>query len=712
MSYPSIFDSHYDVAVYGAGYAGLATAWALTAAGKKVLLFDRRLDVAWESGRSFASQTGDYQHQLWQNLLADLQSRNLYRDGILDSAGAEVVIAAQLREQRVQLHTLLNAWPVQAAMTDDQIQSLSVATKSGLRTIKANCCIDASDEAALFRIAFPQLAKNFRAPDAWEHRAIFIAKNSGAIPATPLSQSLHLEKRLWDNEFTMCARHKSTLSGPQLLSLMAEARTALDAPLDQAVIASLSVYPLPIFEESAAQIDIQQGNLISANPVVHHREIATLDARFQLGIEAAELAHKSTFFAAPSNTIKTLPIRHETCDVFIAGAGTSGALAALTAQRENIKVLLSDTAPFTGGVGTGGHIAGYFHGQPGGLFEELDNQSQQVGKILNPAKATRTHESKKIAFESTFTGDFLAETMTFEVKVQDMKVISLKLISPLEIIEVTPKTVIDCTGDGDVAALAGAEFEFGRQEDGFPLSYSQSCLHVKDGIVRATNFDAGWADPTDPEDLTRARLASISQHLRDSFSQEWHPVSVAPILGLRQSRQIKTEAQLSLNDIFSHSTCNFSIGLVNSPLDTHSIDYEFEDDETLFWLWACKSFRVDAFAEMPYGLMVPQGLQNIWIACRASGITPAAAYAARMQRDMQRIGEAAAYAAAISPLECPTTASGTMPHRRTRSTRATWTAVVTGCANSASFNRDVPLSRRSSSIRSYEDPSSARILLD
>jgi len=685
MSYLPIFEQQFDVAIYGAGYAGLAAAWALVAAGKKVLLFDRRMDVAWESGRSFAPHAGDYQNELWQDFLADLQSRNLYNDGIIDSAGAEVVVAAKLREQRSQLQTLLNAWPVQAAMAGEQIQSLSVATKSGLRTITANCWIDASDETALFRLAFPQSAEQGRAPSWSEHRAILFQENSEDIIPARLTESLFLEKRLWKNEFTLCARAAKPYRLPELLQVMQDAKVLLDAPLREAPIVAFSVFPLPVYEASLRSSFTQRGNLFAASPALSQYQIDTLGARFRLGIEAVDLAQESTFTSnvilsaaknppnsndvsdsgdssvavlpqndgdkstfVTENRIHHLPLRRESCDVFIAGAGTSGALAAMAAQQEDVKVLLSDTATFAGGVGSGGQINGYFHGQQGGLFEEFDNQAQQVGKVLNPAKPARSHETKKIAFESTFAGDFFAETMIFDVAVQDKKVVSLKLISPRGIIEVTPKTVIDCTGDGDVAALAGADFDFGRKEDGFPLSYSQPCLHVKGSAVRGANFDAGWCDPTNPEDLTRARLTAISQYLRDEFSDEFHLLLFAPILGLRQSRQIKTEARLSLNDIISHTTRDFSIGLARSPLDTHSIDYEFEDDETLFWLWGCKSFRESTFADMPYGMLVPQGFANLWIACRASGITPPAAYAARMQRDMQRIGEAAGYAAAMA----------------------------------------------------------------
>lgn len=51
---------------------------------------------------------------------------------------------------------------------------------------------------------------------------------------------------------------------------------------------------------------------------------------------------------------------------------------------------------------------------------------------------------------------------------------------------------------------------------------------------------------------------------------------------------------------------------------------------------------------MPYGMIVPRDLDNVWLACRAIGVSPDAHHSCRMQRDIQRIGEAAGNAAALA----------------------------------------------------------------
>jgi len=650
MSYLNIFEQQYDVAVYGAGYAGLAAAWALGEQGKRVLLFDRRLDVAWESSRSFASHAGESPSPLWQEFVSELQAHNLIEDGIIDSAGAEVVAAKRLRVQRENIRTLLNAWPVEVVVQGDQIQAVTVATKSGLQTVRAQRWIDASEEASLFRLVFPQLSEALRKPQSYEQRALFFHQ-SGQFPASDLP----FEQRRWNTEKALVLRSQTPLDLPALQNKVSEIRSELDAAWQETRVVAFSVLPLPVYGEREGDVLSYRGNLFAASPALDNSSLESLAERFQLGVRAAE---RVLTVAVDEQTqgeeeVRAWPVRSESCEVFVAGAGTGGALAAMAAHGEGVDVLCADTATFAGGVGSGGLINGYFHGQKGGLFESYDDNAMQTGKAINPGQPANSHENKKIAFAQTVPSQrFLTEALAYAVETQDGRINTVKLVTPAELIEVHTQAVIDATGDGDVAALAGASFDFGRGEDGFPLSYSQPSLMADTAretlVVRSANFDAGWCDPTDPQDLTRARLTAIAQYASIDFSHQYHPILLAPILGLRQSRHFQTEKRLTLGDLAEFNRDSTSIGITRSPLDTHSIDYEFEDDENMFWLWGCKVFRDVIAADMPYGVMVPQGFKNLWLACRAAGMTPGAAYAARMQRDVQRLGEAAGYAAALA----------------------------------------------------------------
>src|SRR5690606_20331004 len=124
------------------------------------------------------------------------------------------------------------------------------------------------------------------------------------------------------------------------------------------------------------------------------------------------------------------------------------------------------------------------------------------------------------------------------------------------------------------------------------------------------------------------------------------PYLLAPLLGIRQSRNIVTDVSLGMQDLIRRNRFVDTLGLASAHADSHSVDYEFESDEMFFYLLVCRCFNYPLYTDLPYRMLLPKGLRNVWVACRAAGIDSDAAYCVRMQRDMQRLGEAAGIAAA------------------------------------------------------------------
>lgn len=687
MSYPSLFEQTFDVAIHGSGYAALGAVMNCVNAGKSVLLFYRRADILWESGRGFASTAGNCEDAQWSAFLKELETHHFYREGRIDSAGAEMVASHWLRSNRPQVKVLYGAWPVAAKMQGERLQEVSVATKSGERAIRAHAWIDASDEGSLWKLVVPQDLQDRRKPQFYEQRVLFgvrgLWEQEGEI-----GSGLTLESRLWEGEKTLCLKNDSPMTLNQLHEKALAARNHFDEPANQASLIQFSVYPIPVYAESQndskSSEPAQYGNLFSASSSFSKLEVCTLADRFRLGGLAVQAMQKVVSSGAATgdrietivnselnptgnnkgteNLVSEKGIRVLTwhaesreTDVLIAGAGTGGAVAALAAQRRDGEFLIVDPAPFAGGVGTGGMINGYCHGEKGGLFEQYDSWSAEIGETLDPGKimVRGWHpEAKKIAFERVLEkieNPLLGESVVYAVEMQEGKITAVKIAVPGGVMRVRVRAVIDATGDGDVAALAGAEFAHGREVDGHPLAYSQPCLRMlgdrEERHVGGGNFDAGWVDATDPEDLTRARLQGVSQYLTNHYTDQEHILIMAPVLGLRQSRNFITEKVLTVDDIVRHAPQSDSIGKTRSFLDTHTVDFQYEDDETLFWLWGCKNFRGEVYADMPYRMLIPKRLRNLWLACRATGVSVPAAYAVRMQRDVQRMGEVAGYAA-------------------------------------------------------------------
>lgn len=336
----------------------------------------------------------------------------------------------------------------------------------------------------------------------------------------------------------------------------------------------------------------------------------------------------------------------------------------MTSQPEQapLKIIAIEPMAFPGGIGTGGGIHAYFFGVPGGLQCDIDQLTRQFMNryqtSLGPGplgSGPFNPWAKTIAFQSLFAQhhiDLQTGATLVQTHVSKGGVHAAILATDQGLVRLEARAWIDGTGDGDLCALAGAGFTLGREYDGLLHAYSQPSgqIHEAQGRLRMTiiNSDAGFCDPTCPEDLTRARLEGIRQKIVGLQGNTTRTTYIAPALGLRQGRQIDTQYTLTFDDQINRKRFSDSIGYSGCFLDNHATDYEFQSDDTMFWVWGLGQWRTPFAHEMSYRMIVPRGLENVWIASRCLGVSPDAHYACRMQRDIQRIGEAAGIAAVLA----------------------------------------------------------------
>ena len=174
-------------------------------------------------------------------------------------------------------------------------------------------------------------------------------------------------------------------------------------------------------------------------------------------------------------------------DVIVVGGGSAGIGAALSSARNGAKTLLIEKYGFLGGMGTAGLVTHY---DPINIIEatgiayELYNRLRQAGGIKEFSfnENDLTKEKIKIKFWEAGCGfdseiyKSVAQQMLEESKVElmlhsnvtgvsvvDGSISRLNVYSKSGDITLKSKVVIDCTGDGDVAALAGAQFEIGSE---------------------------------------------------------------------------------------------------------------------------------------------------------------------------------------------------------------------------------------------------------
>jgi hypothetical protein len=678
-TFHSVFDEVHDVAIFGGGYAGFAAARTLLAAGKSVLLIDRRAALLMESGWSFQTASGGGGGDDWRSWRRDMGMRGVADAEHCDGALSEVLAThwARHHQRSGKLKLLYYATPL-ALEGEDHLCGVLLGTKRGLQRVVARQWIDATHTGELAQLLARSQGREWQTPTP-VRRAVYLYFRHADWPHLPMGmlsqqgvKGAHLRwaTTLWPNERCLTIELEGTGDeyGPNLRGAWIPALRALHATfpdaMREAILTHGSVEPVSLFAEGASSLQGMPQNVALALPWQRQYSFEdVLAQRFEIGEVAAQQlldapAARATIRADFEGDIRW---REQQCDIAVAGLGTGGAVATLaTARRSggNGVTLGFDPLPFCGGIGAGGGIHWYYFGVKGGLQEELDARQREVLPLFGgKGQIFGFHpDAKKCVLETLLNeagAQLLFGATLLEVERNAGRVRSALLATPEGPLRVSASAWIDGTGDGDLATRAGAAARIGRDGDGLLHAYSQSSgrAGIKDekSFLQVVNYDAGFVDATDSEDLTRARLEGISYYESEEYSALDRPTYIAPAIGLRQSRHILTDYTLELSDLIENRQFEDAVGLTGCHYDNHAFDYEFESDEALLWVWVCRQWRGRTGCQIPYRVLLPQGVDNVWLACRALGVSQDAHHSLRMQRDMQRIGEVAGIAATLAP---------------------------------------------------------------
>lgn len=237
----------------------------------------------------------------------------------------------------------------------------------------------------------------------------------------------------------------------------------------------------------------------------------------------------------------------ESHDVVIVGGGTAGAIAGIAAARTGARALLVEQYGSLGGVLTlGMSLKGVNDGQGvkalGGIGEELIERARALGGTTVVSQHPR-HGSimgqdpeamKLVLIEMVkesglhlLLHSFLADALVKDGSIQAVRVANK---AGLEI--VPGGCFVDCTGDGDLAAAAGASFVYGREADGRVQPVSAIFR------VGGVDLDRTWAHlEAHPEDReTPTSGAGADEYSVDAFRRK-PGVGMAGFRGLiRQAR--------------------------------------------------------------------------------------------------------------------------------------------------------------------------------
>ena len=392
-------------------------------------------------------------------------------------------------------------------------------------------------------------------------------------------------------------------------------------------------------------------------------------------------------------------------DVIVAGGGPAGIGAAVAAARNGAKTLVVEEFGCLGGMLTSGlhtHVcilksaSGGEDFIIGGVGMELCRRGEQRdhGEIRGSSYDFELEAMKRDLDEwmGEVGADVLFHTRVVDAIVEDGVCKGVVVENKSGRSAIMGKHVIDCTGDADVAALAGVPFEKGREGDelmqpttlmfrieGVEIDkvneyrkddsklerFCRKAIDAGDMYEFQTNLMGFWwtrfrptqlgvnftnmtrIDCTDAGDVTRATIEGRKQAkiLTDCFRkyipglESCYLIDTAHVLGTRESRRIKGEYTLTIDDVTSCRKFNDGVAKGSFFVDIHS------PDQT--GLFKPRHLPKGEHYDIPYGCLVPQAIDDLLVAGRGISCTHEALGSVRVMFQCMALGEAAGTAAAM-----------------------------------------------------------------
>lgn len=319
-------------------------------------------------------------------------------------------------------------------------------------------------------------------------------------------------------------------------------------------------------------------------------------------------------------------------EVLVVGGGTSGANASITAAGEGMNTMLLELNPGLGGTGTFGGVDSYWFGKRSGYAANITEKVMAVQQEIRYKGHKWSIEAKMEALlrEGDRSGvDMLFNVITFGAIKRGNQVCGVVVATRWGAYSVMSETVIDATGDGDIAAYAGAEYVYGSEKDNTVMWFSLAQFQAPDKIQN--NFTS-MVDVSDIHDYTRA----IRVGRRRGTDCHDHGIYVAT----RESRHIVGDVTMRLSDQLLHRKWS---DVINIHFSNHDVKGVSGAD----WV-NVGMIPPNLEIEIPYRMLLPRGLEGLLVVGKAFSATHDALPAIRMQSDLENLGGVAALAASMA----------------------------------------------------------------
>jgi hypothetical protein len=369
---------------------------------------------------------------------------------------------------------------------------------------------------------------------------------------------------------------------------------------------------------------------------------------------------------------RQVPVRHEV-DICVIGGGPAGVAAAVTAARQGATVFLADAQAYFGGMGTAGLVPAFMtfsdgvNFLAGGIGAELLKRLQQAdGTYPANGTAIRVEVLKRVYDQMVAESGtlFYLQTNLIGVEQKSGRANAAVLWGKSGLFAVKAAVFIDCTGDGDLAAWAGAPYEKGDEaanmmaatlcslwagidweavhKSGLGAGNARIEEAIRDGVISQDDrhLPGIWrtgdtlgggnighcfgVDGTDERSLTAALVLGRKLILEyERYYKEYlkgfermELIATGSALGVRETRRIMGDYCLCLDDFQRRAVFEDEIGRYSYPVDIHAATpgskaYEqFHRDFTTLRYGKGESYGI------PYRALVPRDLVNVLVAGR------------------------------------------------------------------------------------------------
>jgi len=416
----------------------------------------------------------------------------------------------------------------------------------------------------------------------------------------------------------------------------------------------------------------------------------------------------------------------ECYDVLVCGGGPAGLGAALAASRSGAQTLLVEQHAMLGGLWTVGLLTPFFDAtNKRGLSREIQNALAPAGyeKLFREDLTYMYH----VGHLARLFDRLIVES---GCGVQLHSLVGAPLMEGRQVVGVTvhsksgdqplrAKVVIDCTGDGDVAARAGCRYEMGRPEDGAcqpatlfalvggapdetvrcdeiteaiaaagsELTYAHPYLFSQPGSPGVALFMCNHLyrlDGTSAADLTRGEIegrrliVEAIDLLRRSGKPRFaklHLIQFAGQIGIRETRRIRGHYYLTADEVFAGAQFDDGICDVTFNVDIHhmggprgtvrqgqgyrNVGYHDDGGQPVKTERGLDTKPVQPY-QIPYRCLVPQDVEGLLVAGRCISGDHVAHASYRVTGDCAAMGEAAGVAAAMAARQecCPSQLDG------------------------------------------------------